>query len=547
MSKKPTKKDSLRTAAEGKLARTKAPKQIPPPAEKLLHELQVHQIELQMQNEELHRNQAVIEEMNDRYVDLYELAPVGYLTLNRAGTISEVNLTGAALLGVERQELLNKYFARFVSPECVDPWTLHFRDVLRRDGRQSCELSLQRLDGSSFPAQITSLKTGDSLSSHISDDPPTHKDVLNKSISLRLVIIDITESNRVKNELLDSKNRLQSILDAIPDLLFDVGLDGRIHDYHSPRADLLAAPPEVFLGKKFSDVLPQDMADVCMSAIAEAHEKGFSIGKRYELQLAQGKFWFELSVSRKANSASPRFIVLARDITERMQMKRELSNFSTHILDAREEEKANIAREIHDDLGGTLLNLKLEANWLKTQLSENEKATPLLEHVESMSMKIDHAANVMRGIITGLRPPILDELGLLAALEWQAVQFHKHSGIKCGVNCVGNIGNLDKQRSSSLFRISQEALSNVAKHSGATSVEIEFFHNDEEVFMSITDNGRGIPEKCTDSSAHYGVSGMIERVKLLGGKISFPPTHATEGGFKVQVTLPLSARPEEAA
>jgi len=128
---------------------------------------------------------------------------------------------------------------------------------------------------------------------------------------------------QTKEELQESINRLQAILDAVPDLLFEVGLDGRIHDYHSPRTDLLAAPPEVFLGKKFSDVLPLDVADVCMSALSEAHEKGHSIGKQYELQLAHGRFWFELSVSRKPvnTGQDPRFIFLVRDITERKQAK----------------------------------------------------------------------------------------------------------------------------------------------------------------------------------------------------------------------------------
>ena len=121
--------------------------------------------------------------------------------------------------------------------------------------------------------------------------------------------------------LQESQIRLQAIYDAIPDILFVVGLDGRIDDYHSPRTDLLAVPPELFLGKKFSDVLPQDAADICMSAISEAHEKGHSTGKQYELQLAHGKFWFELSVSRKSvhPGQAPGFVVLARDITERKQ------------------------------------------------------------------------------------------------------------------------------------------------------------------------------------------------------------------------------------
>ena len=115
------------------------------------------------------------------------------------------------------------------------------------------------------------------------------------------------------------KNQLLSTLDAIPDLLFEVGLDGHIYDYHSPHAELLAAPPEIFLGKTFSDVLPPDVAEVCMSAITEAHKNGLSLGKQYELQLPHGKFWFELSVSSKpiTQGQNPHFLCLARDITKR--------------------------------------------------------------------------------------------------------------------------------------------------------------------------------------------------------------------------------------
>lgn len=120
-----------------------------------------------------------------------------------------------------------------------------------------------------------------------------------------------------------SQNKLQATLDAIPDLLFVLGLDGRYYEYHSPRTDLLAAPAEVLLGKTVSDIMPPDAADVCMSALREAHEKGVSSGKQFELSLPHGKFWFELSVSRKSmgQGGEPRFIVLSRDITERKRME----------------------------------------------------------------------------------------------------------------------------------------------------------------------------------------------------------------------------------
>ncbi len=150
---------------------------------------------------------------------------------------------------------------------------------------------------------------------------------------------DITRRKEVEAEALSAGNKLQATLDAIPDLLFEVGSDGRILDYHSPRTELLAVPPEVFLGRTFFQTLPPDAADVCASALREAQETGKSIGRQYDLQLPQGKLWFELSVSRKAGLAGEesRFIFLAREITERKTVEEELRKavaFSASLAEA---------------------------------------------------------------------------------------------------------------------------------------------------------------------------------------------------------------------
>ena len=130
-----------------------------------------------------------------------------------------------------------------------------------------------------------------------------------------------TTIERPYRQLKDLQSEQQATLDAIPDLLFEVGLDGRIHGYRSPRDDLLAAPPAVFLGKTFADVISAQAAEVCIAAIREAADEGWSGGRMYSLQLPQGERWFELSVAPKADTDGPgkRFIVLARDITERKQ------------------------------------------------------------------------------------------------------------------------------------------------------------------------------------------------------------------------------------
>lgn len=351
---------------------------------------------------------------------------------------------------------------------------------------------------------------------------------------------NITGRKRAEAEIFAVQSQLKATLEAIPDLLFEIGLDGTYHNYHSSHPELLVAPAEVFIGKTVHEVLPPEAADVVMLALREAFENGSSFGRQIELTFPQGILWFELSIARKASlvEPEPHFIVLARDISERKRSEQQLRNLTAHLQSVREDEKTNIAREIHDDLGALLTAMKIESYWLKAELSAM-KATALFEHVHELSKMIDDASGVMRDVITGLRPTVLDDLGLLAALEWQAANFQKLTGIKSRVNCIGDKGDLDKMRSIELFRISQEALSNVAKHSGASWVEIEYHHSNEEVVMSVIDNGRGIAKTPADTTQHYGILGMRERTGQLGGEISIdtPPG----GGFSLTVILPLLA------
>ena len=146
-------------------------------------------------------------------------------------------------------------------------------------------------------------------------------------------ITDITERKATEKALRLSESRMQATLAAIPDLMFELDLEGRYHDIHSPRTELLSTPGKAFLGQLVSDVLPVHAAQVVMTAIHEAHEQGYSSGQRFVLKLAPGELWFELSISRKTTEPGelPRFIVLSRDITERHQAKEQL-RISDHAL-----------------------------------------------------------------------------------------------------------------------------------------------------------------------------------------------------------------------
>jgi diguanylate cyclase (GGDEF)-like protein/PAS domain S-box-containing protein len=132
---------------------------------------------------------------------------------------------------------------------------------------------------------------------------------------------DITERKLQELEIIAAQNKLQATLDAIPDLLFEVDLNGRYLDYHSPHQELLSAPPEQLVGRTVSEILPPEAAAICMAAVLEANEKGSSSGKQFQLTLPQGTQWFELSVSRKTEESgrAPHFIILSRDITARKE------------------------------------------------------------------------------------------------------------------------------------------------------------------------------------------------------------------------------------
>lgn len=189
MSKRPNQQDPLRHKAEAQIARALTDDEVSRTAKELLHELHVHQIELEMQNEELRCAQISLEESRDRYVDLYEFAPVGYLTLSHGAQIAAINLTGAVLLGEERKKLLQRRFSHLVAPADLGAWQLYFMQAIRHGGQQVCELRLQRSDGTFFDAHLDGLSN--------MSDPATP--------ALRITLTDISERKRL-DRLLQEKN-----------------------------------------------------------------------------------------------------------------------------------------------------------------------------------------------------------------------------------------------------------------------------------------------------------------------------------------------------
>ncbi|WP_283743487.1 PAS domain-containing protein [Sideroxydans sp. CL21] len=210
--------DSLRSEAEARIDKEQMVLVNPQPGEellhKLLHELQVHQVELQMQNDALRQAEIAMEESRDRYADLYDFAPIGYLTLSREGMINEINLTAADMLGVVRNKLIKRRFSQFVTETDRDRWYLHFGSVLKHDQRQRCELVFQREDGSHFNAQLDSLKVRNALGSEeLEQAPGLHTP--GGAFSVRIAITDITERVQAETAVTEAREFAESIVDTV--------------------------------------------------------------------------------------------------------------------------------------------------------------------------------------------------------------------------------------------------------------------------------------------------------------------------------------------
>jgi signal transduction histidine kinase len=226
----------------------------------------------------------------------------------------------------------------------------------------------------------------------------------------------------------------------------------------------------------------------------------------------------------------------ARTEEKLQRSRRQLRDLATHLQYIREEERIQIAREIHDELGQALTALKMDVHWLGQRLSPGQKASA--GKIKSMSGLIDTTVQAVRRISSELRPKLLDDLGLSAAMEWQANEFKARSGIICQITSEPEDIILDQVRSTAFFRIFQETLTNIIRHSQATKVEVVLRQLPDRVELSVQDNGQGITAEEIIESRSLGIIGMRERALSLGGELHI--TGIRQRGTLVQVSIPLS-------
>jgi len=240
-------------------------------------------------------------------------------------------------------------------------------------------------------------------------------------------------------------------------------------------------------------------------------------------------------------------VAVYEDITERKRAESELKSsreqlryLSAHLQSAIEEERKDIARDFHDELGQLLTALKIDLFWLnnKIQKSKNKNKKNYLTKIESMSELIDMAVKTVQQKSAELRPGLLDDLGLTAAIEWQASEFQKRTSINCDLKMdFSEDIMLDQNLATSIYRIFQEALTNITRHAHASEINVTLKQETENVFLEVSDNGRGITYDQITNAKSYGLTGIRERVHLLGGRVSI--NGLSGKGTTLKVILPL--------
>lgn len=217
-------------------------------------------------------------------------------------------------------------------------------------------------------------------------------------------------------------------------------------------------------------------------------------------------------------------LVLLDDITEKLKAEKgllasytQLKKLTAHLQIVREEERTRIAREIHDELGQQLTVLKMDASWISRRIAADDKS--IAEKLAGMIGLIDDTVKTVRRISSDLRPGILDDMGLIPALEWQGEEYAKRTGIKWHFSTNINDIVLDPDISTNIFRIFQEALTNIIRHSLATRVETIVEKKNESLTIIVKDNGQGFDVHRLRNRASWGIVGMKERAAFINSEL----------------------------
>jgi len=346
----------------------------------------------------------------------------------------------------------------------------------------------------------------------------------------------------------DIRLELSDILDAFPFYVMLVDEEHHILQANSAVRGALGVDPQAIIGEYCPLVVHGLDKPIDECPLEEAAQTNQAVER--EIFDPASKRWIRSSVyPTKGSTADGKriFFHMVTDISDRKQAEEnlrvsqnQLRELALHLESVREDERTSLAREIHDELGQLLTGLKMDASWMSKRIPQSQ--TSLIGKAKAMVDLIDEAIETVKRVSAQLRPAVLDYLGLTAAIEWQTKELGKHVEISFEFKSYPKDIVLDRERSTAIFRICQEALTNVVRHANATRVKVTLKEERHRIVLSIKDNGKGIDEGHISDLRSFGLLSMKERARYWGGQVEIEG--APGKGTLVLVRIPLANQGE---
>ena len=494
-------------------------------------EMSVREIELEMQNDELRAAQAALKSTGELYNRLYDQAPVGYVSMDARGIIIQSNLTASALLAIAPETLPGQPFTRFIFPDDQD--IFHFLRQRLRDGSASCSavLRMKKGEGATFSAMVEAKLSQEHFGPGV----------------VLLVLNDITERTVAAAQLHASEERFRGVFENATLGMIIADMQGSWVNVNRALCEMLGYTGPELLAKGYLKLTHPDDVDNSVQfgrRLCSGEIGSYRIEKRY-LHKDGTAIWTVLSATTvcDASGLARQYVGMVEDISVRklaldtLELSHEkLRQFIVHQERVKEGERIRIAREMHDELGSVLTGVK--AHLSVARIHDQRNGGTLQPRLDDACSLLDTATAAVRRVITELRPSVLDQLGVWAALEWHAEEVCARAGLIFHIRIHPDTAllEIDPERSTALFRILQEALTNVVRHAWATRVDVRVSHASSSIRMEVEDDGKGMDCDSLLTANSWGLAGMRERAHHFGGDIRFM---AVAHGTLLVLQLPL--------
>lgn len=364
------------------------------------------------------------------------------------------------------------------------------------------------------------------------------------------------ETARMQDALNASQARLAAIVDSAMDAIITVDESQHIVLFNRAAEQVFRCRREEALGTALDRFLPARFRAAHRGHIEHFGRAGLTsrrmgdVTTLWALRAGNGEeFPIEASISQAIEGERRFYTVILRDITLRKQYQDELTRrqgelraLSAQVLEAREEEKTRIARELHDELGQLLTAMKMDLGWMRERLPGGDP--DLAAKAAKMGETLNQTVTSVRRIAADLRPLMLDDLGLSDATAWLVEDFAQRSGVKCDFRMAPGeeLAGLERNLANTVYRALQESLTNIARHANARNAWVMLAADDGGIRLEIEDDGRGITAEDLAKSRSLGLKGMRERVSYAGGTLEVE--RAPRGGTRVTLRVPLTPRRE---